>query len=77
MLKFLKHGKRTVFSPWTGKKVTLKELCYQIAEKINMNYKTAKEYDDRTVTASGYDGAKTTAYDFDWTKEYFRLTLSR
>lgn len=67
--------KETVFSPWTGKKVTLKELCYQIAEKINMNYKTAKEYDDRTVTASGYDGAKTTAYDFDWTKRILPIDV--
>lgn len=60
--------KEMAFSPWTGKKTTLKELCYQIAEKINMNYKSAKEYDDREVTASNYDGANTTAYDFDWTK---------
>lgn len=67
--------KETAFSPWTGKKVTLKELCYQIAEKINMNYKTAKEYDDRTVTASGYDDGKTTAYDFDWTKRILPIDV--
>lgn len=67
--------KETAFSPWTGKKITLKELCYQIAEKINMNYKTAKEYDDREVTASNYDGAKTTAYDFDWTKRILPIDV--
>lgn len=60
--------KETAFSPWTGEKITLKELCYQIAEKINMNHKTASEYDKRTITASEYEYAKTTAYDFDWTK---------
>ena len=60
--------KETAFSPWTGEKITLKELCYEIAQKINMNYKTAKEFDDRGITASDYDGGKTTAYDFDWTK---------
>lgn len=67
--------KETAFSPWTGKKITLKELCYEIAQKINMNYKTAKEYDDREVTASNYDGAKTTAYDFDWTKRILPIDV--
>ena len=67
--------KETAFSPWTGKKISLKELCYQIAEKINMNYKTAKEYDDREVTASNYDGANTTAYDFDWTKRILPIDV--
>lgn len=67
--------KETAFSPWTGKKITLKELCYQIADKINMNYKTAKEYDDREVKASNYDGAKTTAYDFDWTKRILPIDV--
>ena len=67
--------KETAFSPWTGKKITLKELCYQIAEKLNMNYKTAKEYDDREVTASDYDGANTTAYDFDWTKRILPIDV--
>lgn len=67
--------KETAFSPWTGKKVTLKELCYQIAEKINMNHKTASEYDNRTITASEYDSAKTTAYDFDWTKRILPIDV--
>lgn len=67
--------KETAFSPWTGKKITLKELCYQIAEKINMNCKTAKEYDDRSITASNYDGANTTAYDFDWTKRILPIDV--
>ena len=67
--------KEMAFSPWTGKKITLKELCYQIAEKINMNYKTAKEYDDREVTASNYDGANTTAYEFDWTKRILPIDV--
>lgn len=67
--------KETAFSPWTGKKVTLKELCYQIAEKINMNHKTASEYDNRAVTASDYDGGKTTAYDFDWTKRILPIDV--
>lgn len=67
--------KEMAFSPWTGKKITLKELCYQIAEKINMNYKTAKEYDDREVTASNYDSANTTAYDFDWTKRILPIDV--
>lgn len=67
--------KETAFSPWTGKKVTLKELCYQIAEKINMNYKTASEYDKRTITASEYDGAETTAYDYDWTKRILPIDV--
>lgn len=26
--------KETAFSPWTGKKITLKELCYEIAQKL-------------------------------------------
>lgn len=67
--------KETAFSPWTGEKITLKELCYQIAEKINMNHKTASEYDKRTITASEYDGAKTTAYDFDWTKKILPIDV--
>lgn len=67
--------KETAFSPWTGKKITLKELCYEIAEKINMNHKTASEYDYRTVTASGYDDGKTTAYDFDWTKRILPIDV--
>lgn len=67
--------KETAFSPWTGKKITLKELCYQIAEKINMNHKTASEYDKRTITASEYDGAETTAYDFDWTKRILPIDV--
>lgn len=67
--------KEMAFSPWTGKKITLKELCYQIADKINMNYKTAKEYDDREVTASNYDSANTTAYDFDWTKRILPIDV--
>lgn len=67
--------KETAFSPWTGKKVTLKELCYQIAEKINMNHKTASEYDKRAITASDYDGGKTTAYDFDWTKRILPIDV--
>lgn len=67
--------KETAFSPWTGKKITLKELCYEIAQKINMNYKTAKEFDDRGITASGYDGGKTTAYDFDWTKRILPIDV--
>lgn len=67
--------KETAFSPWTGKKITLKELCYQIAEKINMNHKTASEYDNRAVTASDYDGGKTTAYDFDWTKRILPIDV--
>lgn len=67
--------KETAFSPWTGKKVTLKELCYQIAEKINMNHKTASEYDNRAVMASDYDGGKTTAYDFDWTKRILPIDV--
>lgn len=67
--------KETAFSPWTGKKITLKELCYQIAEKINMNHKTASEYDKRTITASDYDDAKTTAYDFDWTKKILPIDV--
>lgn len=67
--------KEMAFSPWTGEKITLKELCYQIAEKINMNYKTAKEYDDREVTASNYDSANTTAYDFDWTKRILPIDV--
>lgn len=67
--------KETAFSPWTGEKITLKELCYQIAEKINMNHKTASEYDKRTITASEYDGAKTTAYDFDWTKRILPIDV--
>lgn len=67
--------KETAFSPWTGKKITLKELCYQIAEKINMNHKTASEYDKRTITASEYDGAETKAYDFDWTKRILPIDV--
>lgn len=67
--------KETAFSPWTGKKITLKELCYEIAQKINMNYKTAKEFDDRGITASDYDGGKTTAYDFDWTKRILPIDV--
>ena len=67
--------KETAFSPWTGQKITLKELCYEIAQKINMNYKTAKEFDDRTVTASEYDNGKTTAYDFDWTKRILPIDV--
>lgn len=67
--------KETAFSPWTGKKITLKELCYQIAEKINMNSKTASEYDKRTITASEYDGAETTAYDYDWTKRILPIDV--
>lgn len=67
--------KETAFSPWTGEKITLKELCYQIAEKINMNHKTASEYDKRTITASEYDSAKTTAYDYDWTKRILPIDV--
>lgn len=67
--------KETAFSPWTGKKITLKELCYEIAQKINMNYKTAKEFDDRGITASDYDGGKTAAYDFDWTKRILPIDV--
>lgn len=67
--------KETAFSPWTGKKITLKELCYEIAQKINMNYKTAKEFDVRGITASDYDGGKTTAYDFDWTKRILPIDV--
>nr|DAN08705.1 MAG TPA: hypothetical protein [Caudoviricetes sp.] len=67
--------KETAFSPWTGEKITLKELCYQIAEKINMNHKTASEYDKRTITASEYEVAKTTAYDFDWTKKILPIDV--
>lgn len=67
--------KETAFSPWTGEKITLKELCYQIAEKINMNHKTASEYDKRTITASEYEDAKTTAYDFDWTKKILPIDV--
>lgn len=72
---FETREKEMAFSPWTGKKITLKELCYQIAEKINMNYKTVKEYDDREVTASNYDSANTTAYDFDWTKRILPIDV--
>lgn len=67
--------KETAFSPWTGEKITLKELCYQIAEKINMNHKTASEYDKRAVTASDYDNAETTAYDYDWTKRILSIDV--
>lgn len=67
--------KETAFSPWTGEKITLKELCYQIAEKINMNHKTASEYDKRTITASEYEDAETTAYDFDWTKRILPIDV--
>lgn len=67
--------KETAFSPWTGEKITLKELCYQIAEKINMNHKTASEYDKRTITASEYDSAETTAYDYDWTKRILPIDI--
>lgn len=67
--------KETAFSPWTGEKITLKELCYQIAEKININHKTASEYDNRAITASEYDGAETTAYDFDWTKRILPIDV--
>lgn len=72
---FEKWEKETAFSPWTGEKITLKELCYQIAEKINMNHKTASEYDKRTITASEYEDAKTTAYDFDWTKKILPIDV--
>lgn len=67
--------KETAFSPWTGEKITLKELCYQIAEKINMNHKTASEYDKRAITANEYDGAETTAYDYDWTKRILPIDV--
>lgn len=67
--------KETAFSPWTGKKITLKELCYEIAQKINMNYKTASEYDKQVVTASDYDGAETTAYSYDWTKRILPIDV--
>lgn len=72
---FETREKETAFSPWTGEKITLKELCYQIAEKINMNHKTASEYDKRTITASEYDGAETTAYDYDWTKRILPIDV--
>lgn len=72
---FETREEETAFSPWTGKKITLKELCYEIAQKINMNYKTAKEFDDRGITASDYDGGKTTAYDFDWTKRILPIDV--
>lgn len=65
----------TAFSPWTGEKITLKELCYQIAEKININHKTASEYDKRAITASEYDRAETTAYDYDWTKRILPIDV--
>ena len=67
--------KETAFSPWTGEKITLKELCYQIAEKININHKTASEYDNRAITASEYDEAETTAYDYDWTKRILPIDV--
>ena len=67
--------KETAFSPWTGEKITLKELCYQIAEKININNKTASEYDQRAITASEYDSAETTAYDYDWTKRILSIDV--
>lgn len=72
---FETREKETAFSPWTGEKITLKELCYQIAEKINMNHKTASECDKRTITASEYEDAKTTAYDFDWTKKILPIDV--
>ena len=67
--------KETAFSPWTGEKITLKELCYQIAEKININNKTASEYDKRAITASEYDVAETTAYEYDWTKRILPIDI--
>lgn len=67
--------KETVFSPWTGAKITIKELCYQIAEKLNMNYKTASEFDARKITATQFDTAETTAYDFDWTQRILPIDV--
>lgn len=58
----------TIFSPFTGQKVTVKEAIYELSNAININGKTALEIDSKNVTVEKIDDANINAYTFDWHK---------
>lgn len=58
----------TIFSPFTGQKVSLKEAIYELSNAININAKTALEIDDKRVSAENIDKSDIQAYTFDWKK---------
>ena len=53
-------------SPFTGERVPMQEVIYQLASMHMTDALTAAEYDAADLTASAYDALALTAYQYDW-----------
>ena len=53
-------------SPFTGERVPMQDVIYQLASMHMTDALTAAEYDAADLTASAYDALDLTAYQYDW-----------
>lgn len=53
-------------SPFTGERVPVQEVIYQLASLHTTDALTAAEYDAADLTAAAYDALQLTAYAYDW-----------
>lgn len=53
-------------SPFTGERVPMQEVIYQLASLHTTDALTAAEYDAADLTAAAYDALDLTAYAYDW-----------
>ena len=59
-----------VFSPFTGKKVPLVKVVYDIVNYLQFNGKSVGEFDSMDVSAEMFDSSAFNAYDMDSNKYY-------
>lgn len=60
----------SMFSPFTGKKQSVKKTVNEIANYIKYNAKTAQEYDSLNFTAAQFDDSVFNAWEQDSNKQY-------
>lgn len=65
--RFIFHEKiYGVFSAFTGLFSSIEQAFFEIYAKMQVNAKTAQEYDALALTATAYDGKNLSAYNYNW-----------
>lgn len=60
------HRRDHMFSPVSGRWMSVKDCLYELCQKLKINGITAKEYDDRAITAGEYEMFQLLADEYDW-----------
>lgn len=62
-----------MYSPFTGEYTTTKRVIRELFDAININGKTAEQYDNMSITANDFDNSDYSAWEHD-TNQYYQST---